>query len=56
MWSPRKRKTLIYGAIKGMVGSLDPHSSFMTKEEFGELMAETKGSFFRDWNRNYHER
>lgn len=36
---------LIYGAIKGMVQSLDPHSSFMTKEEYGELMLETKGSF-----------
>ena len=42
---PQKAKDLIYGAIKGMVGSLDPHSSFMTKDEFGELMAETKGSF-----------
>ncbi len=42
---PQKPKDLIYGAIKGMVGSLDPHSSFMTKDEFGELMAETKGSF-----------
>ena len=36
---------LIYGAIKGMVRSLDPHSSFMTKEEHHELMLETKGSF-----------
>ena len=42
---PQKAKDLIYGAIKGMVRSLDPHSSFMTKEEFQELMAETKGSF-----------
>ena len=42
---PQKAKDLIYGAIKGMVQSLDPHSSFMTKEEFGELMSETKGSF-----------
>ena len=42
---PQKAKDLIYGAIKGMVRSLDPHSSFMTKEEFRELMAETKGSF-----------
>ena len=42
---PQKTKDLIYGAIKGMVRSLDPHSSFMTKEEFRELMAETKGSF-----------
>jgi len=42
---PQKAKDLIYGAIKGMVRSLDPHSSFMTKEEFRDLMAETKGSF-----------
>ena len=42
---PQKAKDLIYEAIKGMVRSLDPHSSFMTKEEFRELMAETKGSF-----------
>ncbi len=38
-------KELIYGAIKGMVQSLDPHSSFMTKEEHQELLIETKGSF-----------
>ncbi len=42
---PQKAKDLVYGAIKGMVRSLDPHSSFMTKEEFNELMTETKGSF-----------
>ena len=42
---PQKAKDLIYGAIKGMVSSLDPHSSFMTKDEFQELMTETKGSF-----------
>jgi carboxyl-terminal processing protease len=38
-------KKLIYGAIKGMVRSLDVHSSFMTKEEHRELMMETRGSF-----------
>ena len=42
---PQKAKDLVYGAIKGMVSSLDPHSSFMTKEEYNELMTETKGSF-----------
>lgn len=40
--SPKK---LIYGAIRGMVKTLDPHSSFMTKDEYQELMVETKGSF-----------
>ncbi len=42
---PQDTEKLIYGAIKGMVQSLDPHSSFMTKEEHQELMLETKGSF-----------
>jgi len=36
---------LIYGAIKGMVGTLDPHSFFMSPDEYKELMIETKGSF-----------
>ncbi len=42
---PQKPHDLIYGGIKGMVRSLDPHSSFMTKDEYSELMLETKGSF-----------
>jgi len=42
---PQDTQTLIYGAIKGMVQSLDPHSSFMTREEHQELLIETKGSF-----------
>ena len=42
---PQDPQELIHGAIKGMVRSLDPHSSFMTKDEYSELMMETKGSF-----------
>jgi carboxyl-terminal processing protease len=42
---PQDPQKLIYGAIKGMVQSLDPHSSFMTKEEHQDLLIETKGSF-----------
>ena len=42
---PQDPQKLIHGAIKGMVQSLDPHSSFMTKEEHQELLIETKGSF-----------
>ena len=42
---PVDSKKLIYGAIRGMVKTLDPHSSFMTKDEYQELMVETKGSF-----------
>ena len=36
---------LIYGAIKGMVETLDPHSSFMTPEEMGDFQVETRGNF-----------
>ncbi len=42
---PQDPQDLIYGGIKGMVRSLDPHSSFMAKDEYNELMLETKGSF-----------
>lgn len=42
---PKTNKDLVYGAIQGAVGSLDPHSSFMTPEEFKELQVETKGKF-----------
>jgi carboxyl-terminal processing protease len=38
-------KKLFYGAIKGMVGTLDPHSEFMNPDEYRELMIDTKGSF-----------
>ena len=43
---PQDTQELIYGAIKGLVQSLDPHSSFMTKEEHDDLLIETEGSFF----------
>lgn len=35
----------IGGAITGMLGSLDPHSAYMTPEDFKELEEETAGSF-----------
>jgi carboxyl-terminal processing protease len=38
-------KELIHNAIKGMVGNLDPHSSFMPPEAFDELQDDTKGEF-----------
>jgi carboxyl-terminal processing protease len=38
-------KKLIYGAINGMLASLDPHSSFMTPETYKEMKIDTKGAF-----------
>jgi carboxyl-terminal processing protease len=38
-------KILIHGAIKGMIKSLDPHSTFMTADMYKELQVETRGSF-----------
>jgi carboxyl-terminal processing protease len=40
-----KDKDLIYSAIKGMVESLDPHSSFLTPEMYKDMQTETKGQF-----------
>lgn len=40
-----KTKDLIYGAIKGMLNSLDPHSSFMSPEGYKEMQTDTKGEF-----------
>ena len=36
---------VIHGAIRGMLRSLDPHSSFMPPEMFGEMQVETEGRF-----------
>ncbi|WP_232363841.1 S41 family peptidase [Desulfogranum japonicum] len=36
---------VITGAITGMLSSLDPHSAYMSPEDFAELQEETKGSF-----------
>ncbi|MCD6582789.1 MAG: S41 family peptidase [Desulfuromusa sp.] len=36
---------LIYGAIRGMLNTLDPHSSFLTPEMYEEMQADTHGEF-----------
>ena len=36
---------LIYGAVKGMLDTLDPHSAFMPPDAFKEMQVETQGSF-----------
>jgi len=40
-----KTKDLVIGAVKGMLSSLDPHSGYMTPEQFKEFQADTKGEF-----------
>ncbi len=40
-----QRKDLIYNAIKGMLGSLDSHSDFMTPEHYSEMEMDAKGEF-----------
>jgi carboxyl-terminal processing protease len=40
-----KPKDLIYGALKGMLSSLDPYSEFLSPQEYKELKADTEGRF-----------
>ena len=40
-----KPKELIYGSLKGMLSSLDPHSQFMDADTYNELKADTEGKF-----------
>ena len=42
---PQDNQKLVRGAIKGMVQSLDPHSTYLSKEEHQDLLSETKGHF-----------
>ncbi len=36
---------LVYGAIRGMLNTLDPHSSFLTPEMYKDMQADTHGEF-----------
>jgi carboxyl-terminal processing protease len=38
-------KDLIYGSLKGMLATLDPHSQFLDPEEYKDLKTETEGKF-----------
>lgn len=38
-------KELVYGAIKGMLETLDPHSNFMPPEIYNQLKTDTAGKF-----------
>ncbi len=38
-------KELVQGAIRGMLQTLDPHSSYMTPDQFSEMQVDTSGKF-----------
>ncbi len=38
-------KELVQGAIRGMIASLDPHSSYMSERQFKEMNVDIKGEF-----------
>src|SRR4051794_35032168 len=38
-------KKLIYGAVKGMLRELDPHTNFMPPDMFKDFESETSGEF-----------
>ncbi len=38
-------KDLIYGSLKGMLSSLDPHSQFLDPSDYKDLKTETQGKF-----------
>lgn len=38
-------KELIYSAINGMLTSLDPHSNFLSAEDFNDMQERTRGEF-----------
>jgi carboxyl-terminal processing protease len=42
---PVDDKKLLTAAIKGMVSSLDPHSSYLDKTDYAELQEQTRGNF-----------
>ncbi len=40
-----KPKELVYGALKGLLQSLDPYSQFMDPDAYNEIKVETEGEF-----------
>src|SRR2546428_1594004 len=42
---PIDRTRLLEGAIKGMVGELDPHSAYLPAEDYKTFQEDTQGEF-----------
>jgi carboxyl-terminal processing protease len=40
-----EQKKLVYGAIRGMVRTLDPHSDYLDPDEYRVLLSDTRGRF-----------
>ena len=45
-FQPVKIQTLVYGAIKGLLREIDPHSHFLIPKELEKLKDETSGRFY----------
>ena len=47
-WSPAspKPEQLVYASIRGMMGRLDPHTTFLDPDEFSGLEEKHRGSYF----------
>ncbi|MEM7676431.1 MAG: PDZ domain-containing protein, partial [Myxococcota bacterium] len=43
--TPIAAKDLIYGAVRGMLVNLDPHSAFLDPEQYAALQSESQGEF-----------
>ncbi|HVM99996.1 MAG TPA: S41 family peptidase [Caulobacteraceae bacterium] len=43
--TPVDDKKLIQSAMQGMLGSLDPHSDYLTPEAYGDLQDQTRGEY-----------
>jgi carboxyl-terminal processing protease len=41
---PKSEEEMIYGSLRGMMNSLDPDSSFLTPQEYGNLQNRKKGA------------
>src|SRR5581483_537873 len=44
--TPVDQQKAFYDALKGILGGLDPHSTFMTPDEFKQLQTQTAGGNF----------
>ena len=45
-FQPVKTKSLVYGAIKGLLKEADPHSHFLSPKDFKKIKQEAKGRFY----------